>query len=89
MQRGVTALLMAQFLSAFGGHAGVGSGRAVAVQNFYQNVAMLITVGIYTGAAASGAHPSTTLLVLGVSILIATLIVARRLATGTVDIHPR
>ncbi|VAW79510.1 Lysophospholipid transporter LplT [hydrothermal vent metagenome] len=65
------------------GHVGVGSGRAVAVQNFYQNLAMLITVGIYTGAVAADVHPATTLLVLGISILAATLMVARRLATST------
>ena len=61
------------------GHRGVGSGRAVAVQNFYQNVAMLITVGLYTAAAATGIHPAASIVVLGMSVLVATLAVARRL----------
>ena len=61
------------------GHRGVGSGRAVAVQNFYQNVAMLITVGLYTAATATGIHPVTSIVVLGMSVLVATLAVARRL----------
>jgi len=61
------------------GHRGVGSGRAVAVQNFYQNVAMLITVGFYTAATATGIHPVTSIVVLGMSVLVATLAVARRL----------
>ena len=38
------------------GHSGVGSGRAVAVQNFFQNVAMLITVGLYT-VSCCDRHP--------------------------------
>jgi len=61
------------------GHRGVGSGRAVAVQNFYQNVAMLITVGLYTAATATGVHPVASIVVLGMSVLVATLAVARRL----------
>ena len=64
------------------GHRGVGSGRAVAVQNFYQNVAMLITVGLYTAAAATGIHPAASIVVLGMSVLVATLTVARRLPTA-------
>ncbi len=65
------------------GHSGVGSGRAVAVQNFYQNVAMLITVGLYTAAAAAGIHPVSTIVVLGMSVLVATLAVARKLPAAT------
>ena len=67
------------------GHRGVGSGRAVAVQNFYQNVAMLITVGLYTAAAATGIHPAAAIVVLGMSVLVATLTVARRLPTAKPD----
>ena len=61
------------------GHRGVGSGRAVAIQNFYQNVAMLITVGLYTAATATGIHPVASIVVLGMGVLVATLAVARRL----------
>ena len=61
------------------GHAGVGSGRAVAVQNFFQNVAMLLTVGIYTAATALKVHPVSAVLGLGVVILAATLLLSRHL----------
>lgn len=64
------------------GHSSVGSGRAVAVQNFFQNVAMLVTVGLYTAAAANGLHPVSTIVFLGVSVLVATLAIARRLPPG-------
>ncbi len=61
------------------GHASVGSGRAVAVQNFFQNVAMLLTVGIYTAATALKVHPVTAVFALGVGILAATLAISRHL----------
>jgi LPLT family lysophospholipid transporter-like MFS transporter len=61
------------------GHAGVGSGRAVAAQNYYQNLAMLLTVGMYTGAAAGGIGPVITVMVLGLAILAATFLVSKRL----------
>jgi LPLT family lysophospholipid transporter-like MFS transporter len=58
------------------GHDTVGSGRAVAVQNFFQNVAMLITVGIYTAASAIGISPVASVFALGFAVLAATLLVA-------------
>jgi LPLT family lysophospholipid transporter-like MFS transporter len=61
------------------GHGGVGSGRAVAVQNFFQNVAMLLTVGIYTAATALKVDPVSAVLGLGVVILAATLVLSRHL----------
>jgi MFS transporter, LPLT family, lysophospholipid transporter len=67
------------------GHSGVGSGRAVAAQNFFQNVAMLITVGLYTVAAATGIHPVATIIALGISVLVATLAIARRLPAPSRD----
>jgi len=36
------------------GHAGVGAGRALAVQNFLENLAMLIGVWLYAGASHAG-----------------------------------
>lgn len=65
------------------GHDGVGSGRAVAVQNFFQNVAMLVTVGLYTLTTALGVGPVTAVFALGIAILAATLAVSRRLPAGT------
>jgi LPLT family lysophospholipid transporter-like MFS transporter len=61
------------------GHDTVGSGRAVAVQNFFQNVAMLLTVGLYTLATAAGVHPVTAVVALGVAILAVTLVLSRHL----------
>lgn len=61
------------------GHDSVGSGRAVAVQNFFQNVAMLVTVGLYTLSTAAGVGPVAAVFALGAAILIAALVLARRL----------
>lgn len=62
------------------GHTSVGSGRAVAVQNFFQNVAMLLTVGIYTAATALKVHPVSAVFGLGILVLAATLVLSRRLS---------
>jgi len=61
------------------GHRSIGSGGAVALQNFFQNVAMLISVGIYTYAAAQNTSPVTAMLVLGGCLFIATLMISARL----------
>ncbi len=65
------------------GHGTIGSGRAVAIQNFFQNFAMLVTVGLYTLAAAKEVHPVTTVVALGVLILVATVAVALHLPRET------
>ena len=39
------------------GHRTIGSGRAVALQSFFENFAMLTGVGIYTAAVWLGAQP--------------------------------
>lgn len=61
------------------GHETIGSGGAVAIQNFFENVAMLFAVGLYTWAASKGAHPVLTVTILGIAVLVATLIVSWRL----------
>ncbi len=61
------------------GHRSIGSGGAVAIQNFFQNAAMLLGVGAYTFAAAHGGDPVTSILVLGGLVLIATFAVSSRL----------
>lgn len=61
------------------GHASVGSGGAVAVQNFFQNGAILVSMGLYTFAAAQGVGPVTTILVLGGVVLLLTIGVSLRL----------
>jgi LPLT family lysophospholipid transporter-like MFS transporter len=61
------------------GHRTVGSGGAVAVQNFFQNGAILAAMGIYTGAAAQGVGSVATILVLGALAGLLTLLVSLRL----------
>ena len=58
------------------GHRSIGSGGAVAIQNFFENVAMLLTVGVYTVATAQGAQPVISIFVLAIVVLIATFIVS-------------
>lgn len=54
------------------GHRTVGSGGAVALQNFFENVAMLLSVGVYTLAAARGVGPASAIIAVGVVVLLAT-----------------
>ena len=61
------------------GHKSIGSGGAVALQNFFQNAAMLIAVGIYTYAAAHNTSPVTAMLVLGGCLFIATFLISMHL----------
>jgi LPLT family lysophospholipid transporter-like MFS transporter len=58
------------------GHRTIGSGRAVALQSFFENFAMLTGVGIYTGAVGLGAQPVASIVVVGVLVLIATTLVS-------------
>ena len=58
------------------GHKTIGSGGAVALQNFFENAAMLATVGIYTLAAANGVSPVTSIVTVGILVLIATFVVS-------------
>ena len=61
------------------GQESIGSGGAVALQGFFQNVAMLIAVGSYTYAASQQVDPVTALLGLGTFVFIATLLVSLHL----------
>lgn len=58
------------------GQQTIGSGSAVALQNFFQNLAMLLAVGTYTFAASKQVDPVMAMLVLGVTVFIATLLVS-------------
>ncbi|OGT21716.1 MAG: lysophospholipid transporter LplT [Gammaproteobacteria bacterium RBG_16_57_12] len=58
------------------GHKTIGSGGAVAIQHFFENLAMLVGVGAYTYATTAGAQAIPTIFVLGTVVLIATLVVA-------------
>ena len=61
------------------GQQSIGSGSAVALQGFFQNIAMLVAVGSYTYAASLDAAPVSAMLVLGVLVIIATLLVSLHL----------
>ncbi len=61
------------------GHRTIGSGRAVALQSFFENFAMLTSVGAYTAAVSLGARPVASIVVVGVLVLVATTIVSWRL----------
>ena len=51
------------------GHKTIGAGNALAVQNFAENIAMLLFVGIYSLAVADGVAPSATMMAFGVLLL--------------------
>ena len=61
------------------GHKSIGAGGTVAVQNFFNNFAMLIVSIIYAGAAGMGVQPVETIAVLGVCIVLVTLVIAMQL----------
>lgn len=58
------------------GHKTIGAGGAVAVQNFFENVAMLLASGLYAIAAGMGAAPIPSLVTLAIFTLTATFLVS-------------
>lgn len=58
------------------GQHSIGSGGAVALQGFFQNLTMLAAVGAYTYAASRQADPVQSMLVLGVFIIVSTFLVS-------------
>jgi LPLT family lysophospholipid transporter-like MFS transporter len=67
------------------GHRTIGSGRAVALQSFFENFAMLTAVGLYTASVGLGARPIGSIVVVGVLVLVATTLVSWRLPPDPVD----
>ncbi len=61
------------------GQQSIGSGGAVAMQNFFQNAAMLLSVGAYTFSASLQISPINTLFALGGLLMLATFAVVLRL----------
>jgi LPLT family lysophospholipid transporter-like MFS transporter len=51
----------------------------VAIQNFFQNAAMLLTVGLYTVASAVDVSLYAVIVTLGITVLMTTLLVSRHL----------
>lgn len=70
------------------GQQSIGSGGAVAMQNFFQNAAMLLSVGVYTLAASQQVGPIAALLVLGALLLLATFVVALHLPESATASSP-
>jgi LPLT family lysophospholipid transporter-like MFS transporter len=64
------------------GQQSIGSGSAVAMQNFFQNLAMLVAVGSYTYAAAHNIDPVMAMLALGALVFIATFMVSLSLSAN-------
>jgi LPLT family lysophospholipid transporter-like MFS transporter len=67
------------------GQKRIGSGRAVALQNFFQNVAMLFAVGAYTYSAKLGVSPVTAMLVLGGLVFLSTFVISLRLPKTSLE----
>ncbi|QFY42199.1 lysophospholipid transporter LplT [Candidatus Methylospira mobilis] len=57
-------------LLQFRGQHSIGSGNTVAVQNLFENIAMLVMLGVYTAAVDEGVTPVGTGLGLGLFILL-------------------
>ena len=68
------------------GHLSIGSGGAVAVQNFFENLAMLIASGVYAVVAGAGIGPVVTMISLGVIVVILTVLVSVHLPKDTGDL---
>lgn len=58
------------------GHRSIGAGGAVAIQNFFENVAMLFGTGLYSVVLAGGIDPVAAVIVLGLLVIITTTIIA-------------
>jgi len=65
------------------GHKTIGSGGAVAIQNFFENFAMLLASGIYALIAGVGVNPINTMIGLGVFVIATTAIVSWHLPRDT------
>ncbi|WP_445370845.1 lysophospholipid transporter LplT [Methylomonas sp. HW2-6] len=70
------------------GQQSIGSGGAVAMQNFFQNAAMLLAVGCYTLAAAEQVTPIAAMVGLGLLLLVATILVAWHLPDSAQSSSP-
>ena len=52
------------------GHETVGAGRALAVQNFFENIAMLLMAGLYFAAIEAGLQPPTAVAIFGLLVFV-------------------
>lgn len=68
------------------GHKSVGSGGAVAVQRFCENLSMVMALVVYTVVLASGARPVMIMLVMGIVILVLTALISLNLPARDTDL---
>ncbi len=68
------------------GHQSIGAGGAVAIQNFFENLAMLAGTGVYTFALAQGLDPVVGVFGLGLLVMTATAVVSWHLPQEVVEI---
>lgn len=61
------------------GHRTIGAGGAVAIQNFFENLAMLVGTGLYSLALTQQLDPVVAVLSLGVLVVVATTLIAWQL----------
>lgn len=65
------------------GHKTIGSGGAVAIQNFFENLAMLLASGLYAVVAGAGVDPVVTMVWLGAIVIVATALISWHLPRDT------
>ena len=65
------------------GYKTIGSGGAVAIQNFFENLTMLIASAVYALVAGVGINPVATMIGLGSIVMIATTVISLRLPKDT------
>lgn len=70
------------------GQQSIGSGVAVAMQGFFQNVAMLLAIGLYTLSTWQDISPVSAMLCLGAVLLFAALMISMRLPKHLNDTNP-
>ena len=58
------------------GHESIGAGRALAVQNFFENLAMLLMAGLYFAAIEAGMSPLTAIVIFGLFVLAGMLLIS-------------
>lgn len=58
------------------GHESVGAGRALAVQNFFENLAMLSMAGLYFAMIATGVSPGTAMVIFGLLVMAGMLFIS-------------
>lgn len=65
------------------GYKTIGAGGAVAIQNFFENFSMLLASGVYALVAGFGVDPVTTMVWVGVLVIVATTWITWRLPRDT------